>query len=59
MKLTAKQATILQLRQSGYGYKAIATYLGITDSNVKGQIAELKRKATAIGLTPAKATISD
>ena len=54
MNLTAKQAKILQLRLSGNGYKSIATYLGITDSNVKGQIAELKRKAAAIGLTPTK-----
>lgn len=54
MNLTTKQAAILQLRLSGYGYKAIATYLGVTDSNVKGQIAEIKRKATVIGLTPTK-----
>ena len=54
MNLTTKQAKVLQLRQSGYGYKAIATYLGVTDSNVKGQIAEIKRKATVIGLTPTK-----
>ena len=54
MNLTVKQVTILKLRLSGYGYKAIATYLGVTDSNVKGQIAEIKRKATVIGLTPTK-----
>lgn len=59
LNLTKKQATILQLRLSGHGYKAIATYLGVSDSNVKGQIAELKRKATAIGLTPTNATITD
>ena len=59
LNLTKKQATILQLRLSGHGYKAIATYLGVSDSNVKGQIAELKRKATAIGLTPTNATITE
>ncbi len=52
LNLTARQARILQLRQDGKGYKAIATYLGVTDSNVKGQIAEIRRKATAIGLNP-------
>ena len=52
MNLTTKQAKILELRQSGHGYKAIATYLGITDSNVKGQIAQIRKKAVAIGLTP-------
>lgn len=53
LNLTTKQAKILQLRLSGNGYKAIATYLGVSDSNVKGQIAEIRRKATAIGLKPA------
>ena len=59
MNLTAKQATILQLRQSGYGNKAIATYLGISLSTVKTQLRALQAKATAIGLTPTHATITE
>ena len=59
MNLTKKQATILQLRQSGYGNKAIATYLGVSLSTVKEQMRALQTKATAIGLTPTNATITD
>lgn len=54
LNLSKRQATILQLRLKGYGYKAIATYLGITADNVKSQIKELRRKAAKIGLTPEK-----
>lgn len=54
LNLTKKQATILQLRLSGYGNKAIATYLGISLSTVKTQLKALQAKATAIGLTPTK-----
>lgn len=45
LNLTAKQAKILQLKQSGHGNKAIATYLGITENSVKGACTEIKRKA--------------
>ena len=52
LNLTAKQANILQLRLSGYGYKAIATYLGIGVTSVTSQLRNIKQKATDIGLTP-------
>lgn len=46
LRLTAKQAKILSLKQSGYGNKAIATYLGISENAVKGACTEIKRKAS-------------
>lgn len=52
MNLTAKQAKILALRQSGCGYKAIATYLGVTQRAVAKTVQAIQVKAAAIGLTP-------
>lgn len=52
--LTAKQAKVLALRQSGYGYKAIATYLGVTQRAVAKTVEGIQAKAVAIGLTPKK-----
>lgn len=52
--LTAKQAQVLSLRQSGYGYKAIATYLGVTQRAVAKTVEAIQKKAVAIGLTPNK-----
>lgn len=54
MNLTAKQAKVLALRQSGYGYKAIATYLGVTQRAVAKTVEAIQVKAIAIGLTPTK-----
>lgn len=45
-----QQAEILQLRLSGYGYKAIATYLGVREDNIKLQIRRLKAKLKDFGL---------
>lgn len=51
LNLTAKQAKILALHQrNGYGNKAIATYLGITENSVKGAMTEIRRKAANLGL---------
>ena len=47
LNLTAKQAQILTLKQSGYGNKAIATYMGISENSVKGACTEIRRKAAA------------
>ena len=52
LNLTARQATIVQLRMQGHGYKAIATYLGITNNAVQNQIRRVRERAAAIGLTP-------
>lgn len=54
MNLTKKQAQVLTLRQSGYGYKAIATYLGVTQRAVAKTVEAIQKKAVAIGLNPNK-----
>lgn len=54
MNLTAKQAKILTLRQSGYGYLAIARYLGVSQNAVVKAVKAIRVKAAAIGLTPTK-----
>lgn len=54
LTLSKQQATILQLRQSGYGYKAIATYMSIDIRNVLNQVKRIQQKALTIGLTPTK-----
>lgn len=54
MNLTKKQAQVLTMRQSGYGYKAIATYLGVTQRAVAKTVEAIQKKAIAIGLTPNK-----
>ena len=60
LNLTAKQAKILQLRLSGDGYKAIATYLGITQRAVAKTVKAIQAKAVEIGLNPETAdTITD
>lgn len=45
LELTAKQAKVLQLRLSGYGYKAIATYLGVTQRAVAKTVQAIQKKA--------------
>lgn len=52
LNLTARQAKVLQLRQGGYSYRAIATYLGIDHSNVVRVCRQIQTKALAIGLIP-------
>lgn len=54
MNLTAKQAKVLSLRQSGYGYLAIARYLGVSQNAVVKTVKAIRTKAVAIGLTPTK-----
>lgn len=54
LNLTDRQAKVLSLRQSGYGYKAIATYLGIKQDKVWRTVQAIQTKALAIGLTPTK-----
>ena len=57
LNLSKQQATILQLRQSGYGYKAIATYLSVRPDSITKQIKRIREKAITIGLTPTNANI--
>ena len=44
LELTDRQATILKLRLQGYGYKAIATYLGISQRGVAKHCALMQTK---------------
>lgn len=55
MGLTDREMTVLKYRLAGYGYKAIATAMGITVDNAKRVGRRLRDKATANGLTPATA----
>lgn len=45
LNLTKRQAQVLSLRQSGYGYKAIATYLGIRPDSVRDVLKAIQKKA--------------
>lgn len=51
--LTDRQAQVLQLRMQGKGYKAVATYLGVTQRAVAKTVEQIRKKAVAIGLNPA------
>ena len=52
LNLTERQATIIRLRMSGYGYKAIGTYLGVTHNAVVNAIKKVQNKCAAVGFTP-------
>lgn len=51
MELTDRQAQILKLRMQGKGYKAIATYLGVSNNAIVKTVKQIQTKATAAGLT--------
>lgn len=53
LNLTDRQAQVLRLRMQGKGYKAIATYFGVTQRAVAKTVEQVQKKAVAIGLTPA------
>ena len=55
LNLTARQMQVLQYRLKGYGYKAIATALGVTPHAIAKICKAIHSKATAQGYT---ATIS-
>lgn len=52
LELNDRQGEVLKLRLSGYGYKAIGTYLGITKQAVAKTIKRIQGKALDLGLTP-------
>ena len=45
LELTAKQSRVLQLRMSGHGEKAIATYLGVSKTAVQKTLKAIQKKA--------------
>ena len=52
LNLTARQERIVTLRMQGYGYQAIATYLGISKSTVTRTLDRLKDKCMTMGISP-------
>lgn len=51
LELSDQQKKIVRYRLRGYGYKAIATALGVKSDNVKTQCKRIKAKAEKIGLS--------
>lgn len=52
LNLTRRQLDIVQLRMRGYGYKAIASYLGVNEASIKKQLYRLRDKCKKFGITP-------
>lgn len=52
LNLTDRQRAILQYRIQGYGYKAIATKLGVLPSTIQVTMTRLREKCEKIGFTP-------
>lgn len=52
LNLTDRQAAIVSLRMRGHGYKAIASYLGVTPRAVINALEKVRAKAEKIGFTP-------
>lgn len=52
LNLTARQAEIIRLRMRGYGYKAIATYIGVSFQAVQNAMYKVQAKCEKIGFTP-------
>lgn len=48
LNLTARQAEVLALRMRGHGYKAIATYLGVTKRAVSKTMEQIQKKALSL-----------
>lgn len=52
LDLTPRQRDVLELRMKGRGYKAIASYFGVSDKAIKKTVLQIQKKATAIGFIP-------
>lgn len=52
LNLTDRQAQIVRLRMQGKGYKAIATYLGVTPRCIEITVFRLRDKCRELGFTP-------
>ena len=53
LQLTDRQAQVIRLRMQGKGYKAIATYLGVTQRAIAKTVEQVQKKALANGYAPA------
>lgn len=54
LQLSDRQAVIVRLRMQGNGYKAIASYLGVTHNAVINAMKKVQAKAEKVGFTPDK-----
>ena len=52
LALTDRQSTIVRMRMQGYGYRAIATYLGVNPRAVYNAMEKVQAKCEKIGFTP-------
>lgn len=52
LELTDRQDVVLTLRQKGYGYKAIATRLGVSQRAIAKIVEQIRKKANGIGFNP-------
>lgn len=52
LNLTERQATVARLRMSGYGIRAIGTYIGVPFQNIKRTLEQIIAKCEKIGFTP-------
>lgn len=53
LNLSDRQATVIKLRMSGYGVRAIGTYLGVNWRNVQRTMKQVADKCEKLGFTPA------
>lgn len=53
LNLTPKQLEVVKLRLSGYGYKAIGTYFGISHNAVIATLKQVQKKAIEKGIVKA------
>lgn len=56
LNMTPRQAEIVRLRMQGYGYKAIASKLGVKPGAIQTQMMRLRDKCKSLGYTPANDT---
>lgn len=52
LNLTKRQAAIVALRMRGYGYRAIAAYLGVSYQAIQNAVAKVRNKCEKLGFTP-------
>lgn len=54
MELTPRQREVLEMLLRGQGYKAMATYFGVTQRAIAKTVEQIRRKAEDMGLFPGK-----
>lgn len=54
LNLTDRQAQIVRLRMQGKGYKAIASYLGVTQGSIQVTLQRIRKRCEETNFTPDK-----